>query len=297
MSERFGKFEIKQNIIMKKILVTTDFSPSSRSAIYFAIQLASQDDCSLTFFHSYHVLMPTSWNKKKFESFEHTEAFKIEKKLQRLVESIYKRSGLKPGNHQFVISKSLSPEKNIIDYAAGNGFDFICVSRRGQAIHKNIFGTVTSGLINKSAVPIIAVPPNYKPKKLSKLLYVSDLTNLEKEINRIISFSEQLRISLELLHFRVPSDPHIDDNLIDKASKKFLGHQIKLHLRDFNFSETLVKNIDKVISVSKPSMVVMFTQQHRDFFSRLFLPGVTPSYAFKARVPLLIFSKTEIKKG
>lgn len=282
---------------MKKILVTTDFSASSRSAIYFAIQLASQDSCSLTFFHSYHVLMPTSWNDKVFESFEKSEIFKIEKKLERLVESIYKRSGLKRGDHHYVISKSLSPEKNIIEYAAGNSFDFICVSRRGQAVHRNIFGTITSGLINKSTVPVIAVPPNYKPSKLSKLLYISDLTNLDKEIIRIISFSEQLKLELELLHFRVPSDHNLDDNLIDKASKKFLGHQIKLHLRDFNFSETLVKNIDKVISASKPSMVVMFTQQHRDFFSRLFLPGVTPSYAFKARIPLLIFPKTEVKKG
>ncbi len=280
---------------MKKILVTTDFSASSRSAIYFALQLASQDDYSLTFFHSYHVLMPTSWNQKVFETFEHSEAFKIEKKLQGIVESIYKRSGLKRREHHFVISKSLNPEKNIIEYAANNAFDFICVSRRGQAIHKNIFGTVTSALINKSAVPVIAVPPNYKPQKLTKLLYVSDLTHLDKEINRIISFSEQLKLNLELLHFKVPSDQHLDDNLIDKASKMFLGHQIKLHLRDFNFSETLVRNIDKVISVSKPSIVVMFTQQHRDFFSRMFLPGVTPSYAFKARVPLLIFPKTDIK--
>lgn len=282
---------------MKKILVTTDFSASSRSAIYFALQLASQDNCSLTFFHSYHVLMPTSWNEKVFESFEHSESAKIEKKLKQLVESIYKRSDLKRGEHHYVISKSLSPEKNIIDYAASNGFDFICLSRRGQGTHKNIFGTLTSGLINKSAVPIIAVPPNYRPEKLKKLLYVSDLINLDKEINRVISFSEPLKLGLELLHFRVPSDQHLDDNLIDKASKKFLGHQIKLHLRDFNFSETLVKNIDKVISVSKPSMVVMFTQQHRDFFSRLFLPGITPSYAFKARVPLLIFPKLEGKSG
>ena len=58
---------------MKKILVTTDFSASSKSALYFAIQLASQTGYSLTFFHSYHVLVPTAWNEKVFNSFEKSE--------------------------------------------------------------------------------------------------------------------------------------------------------------------------------------------------------------------------------
>ena len=280
---------------MKKILVTTDFSASSRAALYFAIQLASQVNCSLTFFHSFHLMAPTSWNEKVFESFDKSETHKIERKLQRMVESIYDRTGLKRGHYESVISKSLFPEKDILEYATGNEFDFICISRRGLSSHKNIFGTVTSGLINKSVVPIIAVPPNYRTKKMTKLLYVSDLASLDKEVNRVIGFAEPLKVKLELLHFRVPSD--IDPQMIDKANKKFSGHQIRLHLRDFNFSESLVKNIDKEIRASKPSMVIMFTQQHRDFFARLFLPGVTPSYAFKARVPLLIFPKTDSKKA
>jgi nucleotide-binding universal stress UspA family protein len=35
---------------MKKILVTTDLSVSSKAAMRFAIQLASQGDIALTFF-------------------------------------------------------------------------------------------------------------------------------------------------------------------------------------------------------------------------------------------------------
>lgn len=278
---------------MKKILVTTDFSASSRAALYFAVQLASQTGYSLTFFHSFHLMAPTSWNEKVFESFEKSETHKIEQKLKRMVESIYKKTGLKKGDYQCVISKSLFPERDIMDYSSANRFDFICISRRGRSAHKSIFGTVTSGLINKSTVPVIAVPPNYKIRKMSKLLYVSDLANLDKEVKKVVDFAEPLDVSLELLHFSVPSDIHLHPQMIDKATKKFSGHKIDLNLRDFNFSESLVKSIDRVIGTSKPSMVVMFTQQHRDFFTRLFLPGTTPAYAFKAKVPLLIFPKVD----
>ena len=47
---------------MKKILVTTDFSENSKAGLYFAIQLASQNDAELTFFNTYHILVPTAWN-------------------------------------------------------------------------------------------------------------------------------------------------------------------------------------------------------------------------------------------
>ena len=278
---------------MKKILVTTDFSASSKSALYFAIQLASQTGYSLTFFHSYHVLVPTAWNKKVFDSFEKGEAIKINKKLQRLVESVYKNSGSMKGEYQCVVSRSVFPENAIIKYAKENEIDFICISRRGGAIHRNIFGTTTSGLINKSAIPVIAVPPKYKSEKIKKILYASDLLNLDREVNKVVDFAKPLKLKLELLHFTVPSDVSLDPKKIANASKKFSGQEITMHLRDFDFSESLIKNLDKAISDSKPSIVVMFTQQHRDFFSRLFLPGSTPSYAFKASVPLLVFPKTQ----
>jgi nucleotide-binding universal stress UspA family protein len=276
---------------MKKILVTTDFSVSSKAAIYFAIQLASQGGHHLTFFHSYHIMKPTSWNNTALETFEKRESTKVEKKLQQLVESIYKKTGLKKGEYQYVTSNSLNAEKDIREYAEAQGFDFICISRRGASTHKSIFGTVTSGLINKSAVPVIAVPPNYKPKKIEKLLYVSDLKSLDNEVKKVAEFAEPLKADLELLHFRVPSDSGRDLKLINKASEKFSGHQIKMHLRDYDFADGLVKYMDTSINEANPSVVIMFGQQHRDFFARLFLPGISTSYSFKASVPLLIFPR------
>lgn len=47
-------------MIMNKILITTDFSSNSKAGLRFAIQMASQHNYSLTFFHSYHLLRPTN---------------------------------------------------------------------------------------------------------------------------------------------------------------------------------------------------------------------------------------------
>ncbi len=281
---------------MKKILVTTDLSANSKSALFFAIQLASQHDYRLTFFYSLALMKPTSWNEKVFQSFENSELEKVERKLDRFVKSAYARKGIKPIHYECIVTTSLFPEKNIIEYAKNQSFDLICASRRGVGLRKSIFGTVASGLINKSPVPVIAVPPNYRTGKIEKVLYASDLLNLEKELRKVVEITDPLKVTLELLHFKMLSDLKQARNLIGKAGKALAVHNVKLNLPDFNFTESIVKNLDREITRSKPSLVIMFTEQNRDFFEKLFLPGSTEAYAFKARVPLLVFHKQPNQK-
>ena len=73
---------------MEKILVTTDLSDKSKAGLRFAIQLASQRKFDLTFFHSYNILIPTSWNIARIEAYEKVEAKKIQDKLNLFVENL-----------------------------------------------------------------------------------------------------------------------------------------------------------------------------------------------------------------
>ena len=46
---------------MKRILVTTDFSTNSKAGVRFAIQLASQTKCELTFYNVHETLKSNAW--------------------------------------------------------------------------------------------------------------------------------------------------------------------------------------------------------------------------------------------
>ena len=100
---------------MTKILVTTDFSANSKAAVRFAIQLASQHKYELTFFHSYYILKPFSWNDVEFENYEREAATKISTELERFVLSIYKSAGTKPKNIKCVVYRSITPEDGIME--------------------------------------------------------------------------------------------------------------------------------------------------------------------------------------
>lgn len=276
---------------MEKILVTTDFSANSKAGLRFAIQLASQHKYNLVFFHSYHIMKPTSWNDKVFAAFEKSEITKIKKKLEHFVDSVYKQMGVTPANMSCVVKSSFLIDSNIMDYAAKNEFNFICISRRGGGKHRKIFGTNTSNLINQSDVPIIAIPNNYRKTKITNILYTSDLANLENEVKRVVDFAKPLDAKIDLLHFKVPRDTSEDPEVIEKSIKKFTDYDISMHLENVDFAKTLIDNLEKVIQKSKPSMLIMFTQQNRSFFKRLFLSSISAEYSFQAKVPLLVFKK------
>ena len=107
---------------MKKILVATDLSANSKAGLRFAIQLATQNNYKLTFFHVYRILRPTRWSDAVFTSFENTEHEKIKRSLSKFVSALY--SSIDALEHAFdcVIQKGISPDKSIRQYAEEGEF-------------------------------------------------------------------------------------------------------------------------------------------------------------------------------
>jgi len=276
---------------MKTILVPTDFSSSSKVGLRFAIQLASQHPYELTFFHSYNIMRPTTWSKATYEACEKKEAKKIQNHLHHFVNDVYRRMKVLPGKIKCVIKSSVLTDSNIREYAEENKFSYICISTRGAGKLNKIFGTNTSNLINHSSVPVIAVPHNYRTNKIKSILYASDLVNLENELKKVVDFAKPLNAKVELLHFIYPSEITTGKNIINEAVRKFSRHDIKLHLENIDLAESLISNMEAAVKQSKPSMLLMFTQQNRSFFQKIFLSSKSSEYSFNAKVPLLVFNK------
>ena len=276
---------------MKKILITTDFSANSKAALRFAIQLASQYEVALTFLHVQHVMRMTSWNEATYASYEKSETAKAQTTLDRFVGSIYDKLELSPTNYTCVIQNSPLVDSVIMGYAADHAFDFICISARGTGTMDKLFGTTTANLINQSPVPVIAVPGTYRATKLTHILYASDLSRLEPQLKRVVDIARPLAAAVKLLHFSNPGEPVTDPTIIDMAVQKFTDYPIHAQLKPRDLTKTVVADIESVVKVEKPSLLIMFTHQSEGFFSRLFGSGNSVDYSFLTTVPLLIFGK------
>ena len=276
---------------MKKILVPTDFSKNSKTAVRFAIQLAQQQKFELTFFHSYTFIKPFSWSETTFKSQKRIEKEKTQKKLIQYVKSIYKSKGIVTENVKYVIKESIFTDSNIREYALKNNYNFICISTRGAGTINKIFGTTTSNLINFSSVPIIVVPNNYRSKKIKKILYTSDFVNIDSELKKVMTFSKPLEAKVKLLHFNFPFNKANKKSNIATFINKYPKGAIDLHLIDCDHSDNLISKINESVLLFKPSILVMFTRQNRSFFEKLFYSSKSENYSFYTNVPLLIFNK------
>ena len=278
---------------MKKILVTTDLSNKSKAGLLFAIQLASQTKFELTFLHVYNILIPTAWHIKRVEEYEKTETKILQDKLNGFVDKIYKGLGMPKTNINCVVHSSLYPHVAIMEYAKENKFNFICMSTRGAGNFERFLGTNTSNIINNSDVPVIAIPHNYKSAKITSILYASDLANLEKELKSIVDFAKPLKSEVELLHFTTPLETVIDSKILEIAIRKLSKYDVKMNIKNTDVAETMIANLERALKNTKPSMLIMFTEQNRTLFQKIFLSSASAEYSFNAKIPLLVFNKSK----
>ena len=245
----------------------------------------------MTFFHSYYVLIPTGWSNSKISEYKKIEEKKIQNKLNRFVAAVYKNTRIHAPKFECVIKSSAFTEINIRKYAAENKFSFICTSTRGVGKFKRLFGTTTAKLIKQSHVPVIAVPNNYSANNISSILYASDLISIEKELKKVIDFARPLKAQVAVLHFSSPNKA-IDLKIFEAAVKVTSRYNnIKIYIENENHAQSRISIIKSIFKKTKSSIMIMFIEQRRNLFQKIFLPSKSVKHSFKTEVPLLVYNK------
>jgi len=276
---------------VEKILVTTDFSDHSKSGLRFAIQLAEQNNYHLTFFNVHHLQTPSAWDAVRMDKYQDEQKKMIHTKLTHFVEKIYATLHKEPEHIQYAVELSVLPESTILEYAEENNYDYICISTRGKGVLKKFLGTITSTLINQSKVPVIVIPHDHKTGEIKSVLYSSDLENYENEIAKVVSFVKPLGGFIELLNFTSETITIENLEILEKRIKKIANYPVSIHIADKK-EDDLVKAIESAVKKAKPSVLVMFTQQNRNWFENIFFAGNSAEFSFHTKVPLLVFRKS-----
>ena len=277
---------------MKKILIPTDFSANSKAGVRFAIHWATRQKLELVFVHVFNILRVTNWSEAYFEKYAEEEKKLCYTKLEKFIADIYRQMNVKVGKYSNVIIEGLAADISILDYCGKNpGIDYICISTRGAGKFKKLFGTNTGNLITKSEIPVLAVPQRYKVGEVKSILYATDLRNYAPEIKEVIAFAQPLKTKIEVVHFTWPDEISLDEKSIEVALKKQFKYGLKLHFEKNDGVHSIIEKLQNQIKIRKPSIVIMFTNQKRTFFQKLFLSSKSEELSFEAKVPLLVFNK------
>lgn len=277
---------------MKKILVTTDFSASSRAGLRFAIQLATQMEAKLVFFHCFQALIPTTVHRVSIEKDLGEQGDQNMQTLKKFVASIHKAMRVQAGTHRYVVVENLNPERAIIEYAETHNFDYICMSTRGAGTLRKIVGTQTGSVLRKSSVPVLVVPHTYRVKTIKKILYSSDLENFEKEMAIVSDLAESIQVQTDLAHFYYPGEITLDAETLTQMWRLKHPKLDQVVLKPFNLDYEYAVQLGSLSKKLRPSLVVYFTHTNKTWFDKLFSVSISENVSFITNIPMLVYRKS-----
>ncbi len=276
---------------MEKVLVTTDLSENSLAGLRFAIQLATQRNLQLIFFHVNDLWEENAFRNPEQVSMIKQEKIRVQRELEAFVESAYQSMQADAGPYQCVCYYDLGIINSILCYARNNDIHFICISTHGAGNVLKLLGSNTSELISESEIPVLCIPKSYQAKPVESVMFACDMTDHEKELETVVAFAKPISASVQVLHIVEPDKSGKDHKATESAIQEKFGDRVSLVIESGRSDRKLAETVDEAIEKYSPSLLVMFTNQKRNLLEMLFAPSQAEKYSFRTKIPLLTYTK------
>ena len=270
------------------IVVPTDLSENSKAGLRFAIQLEKQGGYSPIYYHAVPFMKPTRWSDARYELYVKEQIEEATQRLRAFVSSVYRAAKITSPKIRVAVEQSPDAATAIINYGQAIGAAAICMGTRGGGRLRKLLGTHTSSIIHSSPVPVFVVPALYRRKPLTRVLYASDFQQLGEELKQVRLVAKRLKAQVAVYHY---------DSLARGAEnftgiiKKYKSPDVSFVFPEYKLEKPLATQLLSDIRSSRASLAVLFTNQKRGWFEKLFLSSKSADIALDANVPLFILPK------
>jgi len=279
---------------MITVLVPNDYSKNADHALRFAMQLASERPVKLVVFQVGEILILTSTPHHIYK-----ELYPIkQKEKQEDLKSHVKRimHGYKLPNlhleYEWVDSFNFQDEiENVVEKYK---VDLIVMGTKGASrVASVLMGSNTVRVIEKSKIPVLAIPENAELNFIKSVSYASDLQEIKGEMKVLVKFAEHFKWGIRIFHVH-PNYPELVDT--SKESLEIIMSELKETYPDQSFSieliatkqeNDIIKGIELYVEKFKPDILVMFPSE-LTFLDKVLMSSNTEEMAFHSTVPLLV---------
>lgn len=273
------------------ILVPTDFSKLSVVAVRYACAIAQKLKADVILLSV--ITMNSSaassikWNRLEIEIVEinKQEGEQLIKELQE------ERNGKLVISYRYIMGHPV--DAMIETFAVENSVDLIVMGTKGvTGLTKAVIGSNAAAVIDKSSRPVMVVPGKTKIKQIKRIVYVTDMKDLEDEIKTVVMFATLFKASIEVLHVSENETP------IKISAEETSANLIKLtKYPEISFhvlgGPAIAEIVDTFVFDHKADILTLFTHK-LGFYEKLFGKSITRQLTFHARLPLLIFNRTTL---
>ena len=272
---------------MKRFLLATDFSKASENAFVYAAELIKGKDIKLDVLSVYDLPPAYSSQTPPRAVSGYIEELKISstRRLKELHERL-------PSENQGDIHPIYGtyPSSEIEETALATNTDMIIMAlRKDYGILRKMIGSTTSRTIEKSSIPVMAIPAKASPTVIRNILFPTAIANKKslssedmKAIQWLTLFSGFLDMpNIELVHI-------LDDEKTDTADVTIDHNHFDNLKLTYSHAMTVGEGIQGYMIKKRPDLIA-FYKKHRTFWERLYKPSNTRQLLYNSSVPILVF--------
>tara|TARA_R100000935_G_C2839083_1_gene169965 strand:+ start:952 stop:1800 length:849 start_codon:yes stop_codon:yes gene_type:complete len=275
---------------MIRVLLPTDFSENALNAIYYALELLKNKECTFyllnTYIPSSYILgsIPNNFSVLQMENI-------MQENSERRLKDIKKKLEVRSGKefHQFKTISSFNILSNEINkITKSKNIDFIIMGTQGATGAAEIFiGTQTMYSIKKAKCPVLAIPESSKIEIPKNILFPTDF-----KVDRSNIFLSKLKQVCEL------NDANLFFLYVDHgsalspdqhATKEWLHNYFQGFHPQFHFDMDigLVEAVEKYQNKFNIQLLAMIHNKH-NFFENLLFKPVVNQFAYHTKIPFLV---------
>lgn len=269
----------RQIFSMKKILFPTDFSAAANVALAYALAFANRWDCELSLLHAYKIYSPTG-------SLVSMEPYIEENARKEMQKTVADSQGLllHPERLKSVLLRG-DAIPAIASHAEEEKYDLIIMGTQGASgLREILLGSITSGLIRATTVPVLAIPASSSFQPPQEIVLAMDQQGISEPavLYPLVAIAKAFDATIRIFHQDTgPGDIGIDPAIDDLLQ----GVEHSFH---YELEEGEVFRSIQDFSAEIAADMLCMIRRKRSFLDDIFHQSATQHTVNRTERPLLI---------
>lgn len=283
--------------MLKRLLVPTDFSPTSARAFQYSLELASRTGGTVVL---YHIFEPAEAKMVDHETSRTAYNEQLETNLMKELNRLAHRFQSDYPNVMVSTVLGRTPlTDNILGFAEHHHIQLIIMGTQGASgLTKTLMGTVASRITEKAAIPVLLIPESYEWQLPATMILATDYQPADKTaLPFLVQLSQIFHASVTVLRL---VNGHATNDDLQREQTRFEEYASELKHgmgeQELNFqliktssvSETLEKLDDEI-----PYDLLVMVRRKKNFLQRFFFESFTRNMAYLTRFPFLMVPAEE----
>lgn len=276
---------------MKTILVPTDFSVNSITALDYAASLAVKTGARLVIMHSVS-LPPKSSSMIQTSSLRQRMMDNAQRDLDQMRKDLLQRLAEKGESLSDVHTdcETFSVVDHVVSAAEDYTADLIVMGTQGATNLENVLlGSTTAKVIKKAVIPVLAVPRDFSFCEIKKIALATDSPDVDSSVfSELVGIAQLLDAAIKMVHISKEADPLVKEQMTER--RKWV--ESELGFTDLSCQQvTAMDPLDGLLGFIEEEGIDMIAMQthNRGFFENLLHTSLTKKMAMTTRIPLLAF--------